>query len=484
MVEFKSLSKRGNISLIGGATQYWTDLETLGDPSLVNRIALPHVAGRTLIVGPTSRAMREAVCDVADETQFLIRGEADAEQLARNLPDQRIWCGDVASLPEEAGAFDTILVLCDVSQVASLELEARPWATVVDQLRARIHPDGTLVLLIENDLGLHRVNGSTNPRVANSDQDWDPMATWDTTRPRTLDQALGAIPDSEAMAVWPSLRYPKAVVRATVERHLAEAWAFAGATLTNEGPDPAYLLDAAHGADRVNDFAAAWLVISRPRRALPVAIINPTEYLQWNEAPAVGGRSLISEFHNRAASSDLPGVRALVSAWSKAVAEGDFDPDFTLSLVDEAGTVHPLRPSDGGKADRWQALASVAAICRDRAWRTPWPATDDAAAILRQLGAMADLPTISHEDAVRLLPPAAPPGVDAPTQQLLATVAANERELHTMRSKLRWVELQLEQANQRLAAGTVKGYADGATRKARNFIKSTGNRVLREIGLR
>ena len=126
-------------------------------------------------------------------------------------------------------------------------------------------------------------------------------------------------------------------------------------------------------------------------------------------------------------------------------------------------------------------LILASALLATTAWAGP---ADDAAAILRQLGAMADLPTISHEDAVRLLPPAAPPGVDAPTQQLLATVAANERELHTMRSKLRWVELQLEQANQRLAAGTVKGYADGATRKARNFIKSTGNRVLREIGLR
>ena len=60
MVDIQALSTRDNVALLRGATQHWSDLDHLGNRTLVNRIALAQVSGRTLVAGPTSKALRFA----------------------------------------------------------------------------------------------------------------------------------------------------------------------------------------------------------------------------------------------------------------------------------------------------------------------------------------------------------------------------------------------------------------------------------------
>ena len=177
--------------------------------------------------------------------------------------------------------------------------------------------------------------------------------------------------------------------------------------------------------------------------------------------------------------SDLPGIRDLIGAWSSFHAAGRFDPDLGLTLITADGDFVGLRPLDAPAEGRLAALARVATVTRDRAWVTPWPITDDAAAQLRQLNAMAQLEPISYDEAVRQLAPAATPLIlDA--QEREAVYEANQRELDAMRSKLYWVQLQLDAANQRASKGTPKSAIKKVTRGAGN----TARRVLRELGLR
>lgn len=486
MVEIKALSERSNVHLGLGASQHWTDLGTRTDARLINRVALPQVSGRTLVVGPVSKAMRTAVAQAADEALFLVRGIPDADELARSLPGHEVWAADVAALVGRGERYDTILVLTDISYAVSLELEStRTWAGVVAQLDSLLAPEGTLVLGIENDLGVHRIGGKFNPRSRDLDGDWDLTVTWDRSRPRSVAQVCEFAGEHAAVfAVWPSLTEPTALIGTGVPAGQAEAFALHSGLISAAGLDPAYLVDAAAGAGRVNDFAAAWLLVRNPRVSVPAVLADPEQILEWRQAPAAPGRSVLSLWRDRAAASDLPGMRRLVETWSAAHDGGRFDASLALSMIDDNGVVHPLRELDEPADGRWAALAQVAAAARDRAWRTPWPVTDDAPSWLRQLGAMAGLPEISHDEAMRMLPPAMAVRADAEPQELAAAVARNNAELDAMRSKLRWVEMQLEQANQRLAAGTPKGVAESAARKVRKLAKDTGTKVLKEFGLR
>ncbi|HMR48937.1 MAG TPA: hypothetical protein PKE40_02055 [Arachnia sp.] len=486
MVDIQALSTRDNVALLRGATQHWSDLDRLGNRSLVNRIALAQVSGRTLVAGPAPKALRDAVAQVTSEVEFLVRGVPDADEVARSQRGHQVWCGDLSALAARGEWYDTVLITADLASLLSLEQEQRTWAQLATEAENLLAPEGTLVLAIENDLGLHRIHGERNPRTADTDADWNPMATWDRSRPRSLAQVRDVVgEDARIFALWPEFRSPSAVIDVDrVPADQAESLALTAGTLDGDGPDPAYLVMAAAAADRVHEFAGGWLAIRHPRRPSPVALLDVSAKKEWDAPVEASGRSLLGAFHDRAAACDLPGVRALIRAWSDRLADGRHDAQLGLSLVDEEGLVVPLRALEEPRDGRLDALAELTAICRDRAWRTPWPATDDPAAVLRQLAAMAGLPELTSDDALQLIPAAPPRGPQIDPQQLLDVVERNQAELSTMRSKLRWVEMQLEWATQRAMAGTPKGYAQGAVRKAKSVAKKTSQRVLKELGLR
>ena len=486
MVDIQALSTRDNVALLRGATQHWSDLDHLGNRTLVNRIALAQVSGRTLVAGPTSKALRDAVAQVTSEVEFLVRGVPDADEVARSQRGHQVWCGDLSALAARGEWYDTVLITGDLACLLSLEQEQCSWAQLATEAENLLAPEGTLVLAIENDLGLHRIHGERNPRTADTDADWNPMATWDRSRPRSLPQVREVMgEDARIFAFWPDFRSPSAVIDVDrIPADQAEALALTAGTLSADGPDPAYLVTAAAASGRVHDFAGGWLAIRHPRRPSPAALLDVTAKKEWDTPAEAAGHSVLGTFHDLAAASDLPGIRSLVRAWSERLADGRHDAQVGLSLVGEEGIVAPLRALEEPRDARLEALGELAAICRDRAWRTPWPATDDPATVLRQLAAMAGLPEVTYDDAVQLIPSAPKRGPQIDPQELLDVVERNQTELSTMRSKLRWVELQLEWANQRALAGTPKGYAQGAVRKAKSAAKKTRQRVLKELGLR
>lgn len=484
MAEINHLTDRPNVELLRGAMQHWRDLDTLVDPRLLNRVAATQVWGRTLVLGPTTKALRELVIARADEPHFLVRSAADADELARSAPDHQIWCGDISALRDNPLRYDTVICLADLASIVSLELETRTWHSVALEVLELLTHGGNLVLGVENDLGLHRITASHDPRIATADGSWAPMSTWDRSRPRSLQQVRAFAGDSAAIyAVWPSFAAVTGMAEVgSVSSSVAECVAFQAATLVGAGPDPAYLVSAAGAAGRINDHASGWLLVTNPR-SFPSALIYEPAAGHTLAIPADGaGISALSTFHDLALACDLPGIRELIGRWSLYHAASQYEADLGLTLVQADGTLAGLCPLDKTHDGRLEALSRLAALIRDRGWVTPWPATDDAASRLRQLNAMAGLPPISYDEALRLLPPASPVS-DLDSQGLASVFDEQTRELGAMRSKLRWVELQLEAANTRIAQSTPQGIVSAAVKKARGSTIKFVKRVLKEFGL-
>lgn len=476
MVEITALAHADNVTLLAGATQYWRDeVRAAG----LDKVLVRQMSGRILIVGRATPELLHSAAQAGTEVHVLARGIPDATEMGDALPTATVWCGDPADLAGRTGPFDTVVALADVADVLPLESEARPWRSVVDDLLALAADGGAVLMVVENDLGVHRLMGRRHPRASDTDSDWDPTATWDASRPRSVAQLRSEFPQADAIhCLWP---HPVDVtltagVDADPAAHVVYA-AHASAA-SPRAADPAWPLTAYSRAGTLSDAAPAWMVRIGGVDAPAFELSHAGDVLTL-PATASSGTSVLLAFAELAAAHDLPGIRRLISTWAQATRGQKIRPTPGLCLAEdseEGWRVEPLVPADVAVDDeaQWHALASLVAVLTDRAWRRPWPSTAAPSRILNHLGIMAGLHTVSEARARQLLPPASTPDrFDGAPQELLAVLEQQVRTIDTLRSKWRWTELMLEQEREKPAAAVV-----AVARTTRKRLTQTGKKSV------
>jgi hypothetical protein len=368
-----------------------------------------------------------------------------------------------------------------------LESEARPWRALYDEVAARLRLGGTLVLGIENDLGLHRLNGPANPHSRNWNQDWAPLATWDATRPRTSAQValLGGEAGADVWTLYPTWR------RATVahtgalsprDKVSRDAAVLDAAVWPLFGPDPVWYLQSSAAADRVPDFAAGWLLISGAdaeatgRRVVRTSSTGAPVDVPEADASA---RGLLGALSDALAAHDLVESRRLLRAWAEWVRTTNGPASLGTTLVTPDGTCATIAVRDEVGPTPWQALAELVAIVWGRGWRVPWPSPTTPEEMLNLLGAMAGLGELPADElaALHVQAPADPDTVRRmDRQELHALISRNNERIAALQSRVNWNELQYVSNKVARKATSVGG-------KGVRFAKRGAKKALRLVGL-
>jgi len=403
--------------LIGGEMLLWSDLDGTHGPGPVRGRALAPlldaVTGRTLVAGPHDPTL------LPGDTTLLLRGLIDAEALADRFA---VLCGGPAKLPTES-PWDTVVALDGLGRLGSAEDPQLPWGEALDQLLAVLRPGGTLLLGVENFLGLHRLVAMP---PAPTDSDWTPVAAYDQTRPAGLAavqarlQAAG-LTISRTYATFPSPVTPAALLdtdlladptrRGAVEAMLSSAGTPADDVLA----DPRRLaIDAVrHGA--AADLAPGWIFVAHrdpaptPERDYPPAGDN---------LPA--GRTLEDLLLSAALERDLAAMRTLLVAWQSGAAAGV--PAGQVIVTADRGQVALAEAGTPAAA-----LHEFAVTVLSGGFAHPWPAPAGATDLTLILAAMA---------GVELDPAAIPAQAPRPSMRdLLAERDRLARELTQAHAK-------------------------------------------------
>ncbi|AGZ46455.1 hypothetical protein [Actinoplanes friuliensis] len=436
------------IRLLGDEMLQWSDPAPVRGEALFPLVAVAH--GRTLIAGPHGPALIGQV--PADDLTLLVRGLTDGEALAARFPAATVCVGGLAKFT--AGPpFDTVIALAGLEPLTSAEGVELSWGESLDLLLGLLRPGGTLLLGVENFLGLHRLVALPSRPT---DADWAPVAEHDPTRPRGLRRVRDRVGvATSAFAVYPSLSAPTLVLDADDldrEEHLGALSALITRAVEPSAPvltDPRRLAVETLRHGTAADVAPAWIVTAGVRvdlaRALP------------------SGRTLQDLLLEAALGRDLPTVRELLGRWWDGPCAGV--PADQIVVGSEWVALAPA-------GDHGAALLRFATDLIDGGYPHPWPAPPGPADLAVTLAAMTG----------RTIDPPAP--ADRPDLVLRDLVAARDRltaELAEARAKHLWYEQMLvsrEQALQRAryllgASAPVRAVVSGARAAKRTL------RVLR-----
>ncbi|HEY3501781.1 MAG TPA: hypothetical protein VGN37_03205 [Actinocatenispora sp.] len=380
-----------NPTLTGEAMPAWSDLD--GTPGPARGAALaPLVAtatGRTLVVGPHDPALLDAV--PADRLTLLVRGVPDAEALAARYADRpgaTVTCGSLAALTADP-AYDTVIALDGLGRLSSAEGADLSWGAAFERLVGALAPGGTVLLGVENLLGLHRLVALPTPPT---DGGWSPADEYDPTRPAGLPGvrealAAGGLDVTRAYAAFPSPVAPTVLAGTGIladpdlRGYLAAVLAGACAPLSGVLTDPARLVTRAlrHGA--ADTLAPAWILSARrPSAAAPSALparsaspvssglpevcavgaagrsdVHRAAGGGWirrtggDTSPVPAGPTLADVLLSRVARHEMPAVRELLRTWQ----DGD-----AADVAADGVVVGP----DGGLTALWPAGEPGAAL--------------------------------------------------------------------------------------------------------------------------
>jgi hypothetical protein len=443
-----------NPRLIGGEMMLWSDLAGATGPVRGAAVAplLASVTGRTLVAGPHDPAL------LTGEPTLLLRGLPDAEAVAGRFP---VLCGGPAKLPADPG-WDTVVALDGLGRLGSAEDPEQTWEETFTQLLAVLRPGGTLLLGLENPLGVHRLVALP---PALTDADWTPAAGCDETRPASFATAKARLRAAgltlqRAYATFPAPVEPAALIdtelladrtrRGYVEALVSSACAPLDDVLT----DPRRLAvdTVRHGLGA--ELAPGWIFVAQrePADALPP------------EADIPVGDTVESLLLAAALRRDLPRIRALLTAWQSS-------PAATVSAAQVLVSADGGHLAVGAPGTRESALHAFAATVLSGGFAHPWPAPASTADLTLTLAAMA---------GVELDPAAIPPATArASMLDLLADRDRLTRELAEARAKHDFHERTIAGRDRALARERRLNALLSTTKPARALL--AGARVARRL---
>ncbi|MFD8528159.1 hypothetical protein ACFV0L_12185 [Streptosporangium canum] len=166
----------------------WSDDGPGGPPGagVLGELLRPLLTGgRVLVAGPHPAELLDAAAAGAGELSVLLRSHSDACRLAEHH-EATVYCGSLekAAFPE---AFDVVIALDGVERLTSSDHAAGSWAESLGRLTAMLAPGGTLVLGVENPLGVHRFAGDPSEVHQRPDDDWAAVEL-DQSRPVNLER--------------------------------------------------------------------------------------------------------------------------------------------------------------------------------------------------------------------------------------------------------------------------------------------------------
>lgn len=299
------------ILLPGGEMLAWSDLGTEeptdGGPLRALSARVVPAGARVLLAGPHAPGFLDRLAHA--EVTCLLRSHLDGVALAERAAGLavRVIVGGPAGLPANE-TFDVVLAMSGLDAVESIE-GARPgWDGVLAVLADRLRPGGTLLLRMDNPIGLHRLVGLSPWYAAREDSQWTVEGVLDAGHPANLDQLRRRLADSGLVpdACFAAYPHPKAVTAllATGELDHRTSSGLLDAVLHNACShgyadrsvlqDPARLaVDALH-AGLAARLAPAWVVQAR-RTPLPAAEPTPLPVALFQTGPPdVGGIEVLA----------------------------------------------------------------------------------------------------------------------------------------------------------------------------------------------
>ena len=286
------------MTLPGGEMLTWSDqrAEAGNRPLAALAARLVSAGADVLLAGPFDPALLDALGQA--RVTCLLRGYPDAAALSGRV-DQVVVAG-ASGLP--AGeAYDLVIAGGGLDAAESVEGPRLGWDGVLARLAAAVRPGGTLLLRLDNPLGVHRLVASTGWYVGRDDAEWTVGGVLDPSRPANLDQlrvrldtaglrldaGYAGYPRPESTtALLAADQLARQTTSALFEAVLQDACTsgYAGRFVL---ADPARLAVDALYAGRASDLAPSWLVVAhRPhpsaderetasnRVELPVAVLS------------------------------------------------------------------------------------------------------------------------------------------------------------------------------------------------------------------
>ncbi|GAB2612643.1 hypothetical protein Aab01nite_68500 [Paractinoplanes abujensis] len=493
------------IEMIGGEMPSFTEDRPRAGGALFGYLAgqLPPGAD-VLVAGPHTDELIDALAERASVT-CLVRSEPEAIELdARGLT---VLCGTLAKLPV-AERYDVVVALDGLDRLCSVEDEQLDWAASLQALKRVLRPGGTLLLAVENELGVHRLVDPSTHTSAQTDSAWRPLGEFDT-KPGNPTRLAGKL-SAEGLAIdwlgsaWPVpesptlIATPNALQDGPTDVLAAVAASAVGSAYVEKAvlSDPRRLAAAAVRGGLGPEFAASWLVVAHraPRPAAALALppvlagddsvveIAPGPEGTWVRRVLIGdagvlngplpvGRLLEELLLGAALRHDLPLLRRLLTGWAAARPETTAD-----NVVVHHDAFAVLDPSIPPQTD---VIRRFAQTLLGGGYAHPWPAATDLATLTSVLHGAAGLP-----DAV----PPVPAEDDIPLpdsrREHEEQLRALRRQIADATSRAQWYERELNKRDKELNklrkqaaifSGTVSfrvakiGY--GVARKARNRLR-------------
>ncbi|MDF8262966.1 class I SAM-dependent methyltransferase [Luteipulveratus flavus] len=499
-----------NVTLVKGAMQRWSDLEHApgGGASAAARTYVEQQLrpdARVALVGPHPLDLITGLAGQVAHLTVFTRSIPDAVLIGNALLEcegTEVVCGSVAHLPEAPEPFDLVIALDDMARVLSLETEVLDWQEVFDAVRALLADGGTLLLGVENELGLHRIGSLRSRYTSNDDATWSATATFDTGRPRTEAALTGVLADAGLVVRRLGIGLPawedQAVI-ATGTRSfspqmdtLLAAATLGSAAFRRVGADPTRVTRAAVLSGRLPDLASGWFVVAGAGSGAAdedVATITATtpsgEVVTYTERDGAilterdgvavaepvevptGSRLLSEHVLDACAVHDLPALRSLLRRYAGWLAGrptrtsagdrvGDIRMDAVLVADDGLVALDPGVLRGSAEDAAWEGLADLVRVIRARGARHPWPSATDDRTMMSIMGAMAEL--APHPDLEALVgtesrEPALPaydvPGLLAVIERLTETNTA-------LASRAQWFEDRLNTREREMRLRTAR----------------------------
>ncbi|GIE35543.1 hypothetical protein Ait01nite_085880 [Actinoplanes italicus] len=271
------------ITMLGGEMpEYAEEHAPAGGPLYRHLLERLPTGIRVLIAGPHDTDLIGALADRRDVT-CLVRSQPDAEALPGN-----VLCGTLSKLTD-ADRYDVVVALDGTGRLCSPEGPQLDWAESVRVLRRALRPGGTLLLTVENELGVHRLVDPHAPTASRTGDAWRPLGEFGTApgRPDRLAAALGAegLPVAAMAAAWPLPGRPTLLINPETLRYgpLDALAAFASAAVAPAYDqvlsDPRRLAAAAVRRGLGAEMAPAWLAVAqRAHRPGPTITLPPAVF--------------------------------------------------------------------------------------------------------------------------------------------------------------------------------------------------------------
>jgi SAM-dependent methyltransferase len=492
------------IRMIGGEMPAWTeDRPPAGGALLTHLVDRLPPGARVLIAGPHDDLLIDTLA-TGREVTCLVRAQPAA--IALDARGRDVLCG---TLPELTAAdrYDVVVALDGLDRLCSVEGPQYDWAEGLQALKRALRPGGTLLLAVENELGVHRLVDPAIATSAQTDGAWRPLGEFDT-KPGNPARLVAQLATEDLLVDWlaaagplpgsPTLiATPDAFENGPVDA-LAAAAAGAAGRAYAEKPvlsDPRRLAAAAVRAGLGPQLAASWLVVAHlapsPATALrmPPVLIGDGPVVELVRGPAgwvrtvVGGpdtpgstgplpagRLLEELLLTACLRHDLPRLRRLLTGWTAAL------PTAGADNVVVHGDVYELL--DPGVAPRDGVLGRFARTLIGGGYAHPWPAAVDVDSLTAILHAAAGLSASSLPATADVSP--VPDARREHGEQLRAL----RRQLDDATAQVRWYEdemnrrdAQLRKAHLQIAAFSdnvgyrVAKLGFGVARKARNRLR-------------